>query len=355
MGEDARAALPLTRANASVREIRQGRAQRGGKGMTMARIAVIGAGSIGRRHAENIASLGAEPILTPWRDLGSPAALPALIAATRPDGAVVATATELRADVIAPFAAAGIPLYIEKPLAADPAEVEAIAAMMAPIADRSMLGFMMRYHRGYAMLASLDLSDIYRARFEIGHDVRQWRANWRFADSYAARPAGGGVLLDLCHEIDICLSLLPGLTVQAVDSLGHADFPGVDFATCLHLTGRNAVADVAMDYLSPVSVRRVQLRGTAQTIDLDLGTGKGRHWTGSQTTGGEWHDIDLPAQRNQMFLDAMDDFLSLVAGGAPVSGAANPPLFTAALPVARAIAAAHAARRFTGTISGDFG
>lgn len=315
----------------------------------MARIAVIGAGSIGKRHAENIASLGAQPILTPWREVGAASALPDLIARTRPDGAVIATATELRAAVIAPFAAAGIPLYIEKPLAADPAEVEAIAAMMAPIAKASMLGFMMRYHRGYAMLASLDLSDIYRARFEIGHDVRQWRANWRFADSYAARPEGGGVLLDLCHEIDIALSLFPDLAVQAVDSLGHADFPGVDFATCLHLTGGGTVADVAMDYLSPVSVRRVQLRGTVQSIDLDLGTGKGRHWT-----GGEWHDIDLPAQRNQMFLDAMEDFLSLVAGGGPVAGAANPPLFSATLPIARAIAQAHAARRFTGTILGDY-
>jgi predicted dehydrogenase len=313
------------------------------------RIAVIGAGSIGRRHAENAASLGADVALLSWREIESTGGPDAMIARLRPQAAVIATATDLRTPVIAPFAEAGIPLYIEKPLAAAPGEVEAIATLMAPVADRSMLGFMMRYHRGYAFLAALDRTDIYRARFEIGHDVRQWRANWRFADSYAARPEGGGVLLDLCHEIDLCLSLFPDLAVRSVDCIGHRDFPGVDFATTLRLSGGGAVADVAMDYLSPVSLRRLQLRGTAQAVDLDLGTGAGRHWI-----GGEWHDISLPVQRNQMFLDAMDDFLALVDGRAPMSGAANPPLFTHTLPIARAIAAAHAARRFVGMTDGDF-
>lgn len=327
----------------------------------MARIAVIGAGSIGQRHAENATRLGAEVIHASWRDIaahpgGAEAGLAALIARDWPQGAVIATATDLRASVIAPFARAGIPLYIEKPLAADPAEIDAISTLMAPVADRSMIGFMMRYHPAFAWLAGLDRSDIYRARFEIGHDVRQWRSNWRFADSYAARPEGGGVLLDLCHEIDMCLALFAGLGTVSVDCLGHDAFPGVDFATSVRLAplrsgggGGGAVVDVAMDYLSPVSLRRLQWRGLHQTIELDLATGNGRHWQ-----DGAWHDIALPGDRNQMFMDAMADFLALADGGAPVSGAAMPPLFTPTLAIARAIAAAHAARRFTGTIKGEF-
>jgi hypothetical protein len=60
------------------------------------------------------------------------------------------------------------------------------------VAERSVLGFMMRYHPALRALAEADWSDAYGFHFEIGHDVRQWRKNWRFADSYAARAEGGG-------------------------------------------------------------------------------------------------------------------------------------------------------------------
>ncbi len=307
------------------------------------RIAVIGAGSVGRRHHGNLEALGAKAVLIPYRDFsGDGAQLDGC------DGVVIATATQVRRPLIALCAERGLPFYVEKPLAYDPAELETMAALAAPVAARSMLGYMMRYHPAVRYLARMDLSDIYRARFEIGYDVRQWRQNWRFADSYAAKPQGGGVLLDLCHELDMAVTLFPGIALDSVTSLGHARYPGVDFSDEIVLSGRGPIAAVAMDYLSPVSLRRLTLRGTRHTVEFDLNAG---HYLVAKD--GAWEQLSLPFERNEMFLAAMGDFLAMTAGK-PTSDVEHLPRFDLALPSARMIVEAYQARRFTGDVSGDY-
>ena len=231
------------------------------------RVLVIGSGSIGRRHHDNLQWLGATSRLVSWREAGIGGALAAM---TDAEAVVVATATDIRLPLIEAAAARGLPIYVEKPLAFRPEEVEQIASVAAPVADRSMLGLMLRYHPAARALATTDLSDVFQFAMTIGHDVTQWRANWRFSESYAARPAGGGVLLDLCHELDLAACLFPGLEVTRVDCLGHPSFPGVDFSSRISLRCRGLVGDVSMDYLTPQLHRRTLLRGTERMHDFDF-------------------------------------------------------------------------------------
>ncbi len=307
------------------------------------RIAVIGAGSIGQRHHGNLQTLGVDAVMIPYRDfqLGG-AQLDGI------DGVVIATATQIRRPLIALCAERSLPFYVEKPLAYDPADLDAIVALVRPIAERSMVGYMMRYHPAFRHLARIDLSDIYRARFEIGHDVRQWRQNWTFAESYAALREGGGVLLDLCHEIDMAATLFPGLALGAVASIGHARYPGVDFSDEITLTRDGAAVTVAMDYLSPVFLRRLSLRGTKHTVEFDL---HGGHYL--IATDGTWEQLSLHFARNEMFLSAMADFVALIKG-TPVSAVEHLPRFDLALPSARMIVEAYQSRRFSGTVAGDY-
>ena len=313
--------------------------------MAQMRVLVIGAGSIGRRHAENLVALGVAADLISWR--GYSAEMLAERLATRDvQGVVIATATQIRLPLIAASAAADVPFYVEKPLAYQANELALIAAAAAPVAGRSMVGFMMRYHPAFRYLAAADLSDTYRFGFEIGHDVTQWRQNWRFSDSYAAQPTGGGVLLDLCHELDMAACLFPGLAVTGVDSLGHAGFPGVDMASQIRLTAGHATGEVAMDYLAPVSTRRITLRGLDRLHDFDLISGR------YAITGRGAQVLEFPFQRNDMFLAAMRDFLALVQGKPP-SAVEHLPRFDLARPSSALIAKAWEARRFTGTVTKD--
>src|SRR5690606_1161985 len=127
-------------------------------------------GSIGRRHAENLAALGAEVTLRGWRDWG----LPGLEADLKDhDALVVATATDLRLPLIEVAAGLEKPLFIEKPLAFCSEDLAAIAEVTQAVADRSMLGYMMRYHPAFRVLAQTDLSDIFQFSLTIGHDVTQ--------------------------------------------------------------------------------------------------------------------------------------------------------------------------------------
>lgn len=301
-------------------------------------ILVVGAGSIGRRHAANLEALGARAELIPWRAFDRAAI------ERRGDvaGMVIATATQVRLELVELAAAKAWPVYVEKPLAFRSAEVAAIYAAAAPIAGRSLLGFMMRYHPVLLTLAGADLSNAYGFHFEIGHDVRQWRANWRFADSYAARPQGGGVLLDLCHEIDMAACLFRGLQVAQVDSVGHADFPGVDFASRVSLVRPGGpVGTVAMDYLSPVSLRRAAIRGTAGILDVDFLVPR-IVWNGAASE-------EFRFERNDMFLAAMRDFLALVEGS-ETTGNPLMPRLDRMRETADLVAAAWEARSFHGTV-----
>jgi predicted dehydrogenase len=305
------------------------------------RILVIGAGSIGRRHAANLETLGAQVTLLPWRDTSGEDVVRRL---ADMDGAVIATATDIRLPLIAACGVAGVPFYCEKPLAYRGADLDAIIAAAAPVAARSMVGFMMRYHAAFRVLCALDLSDAFRFHMAIGHDVTQWRANWRFSDSYAARADGGGVLLDLCHEIDMAQCLFPGLALTGCDSVGHDAYPGVDMASHLTLgTATGATGTVAMDYLCPRLVRRTLVDTPTLSVDFDYAAGVYRmaDQAGQQT-------LDLPQDRNVMFLDAMRDYLALVARG-PTSDNRHLPRLDLTLPSCRLITAAWEARRFTGT------
>jgi len=302
---------------------------------------VLGAGSIGRRHYDNLTILGADARLVPWREAGDLSVLDGAA------GAVIATATNVRTKPIAACAARGIPMYIEKPLAYRATDVTALMDVVQPVASRSVAGFMMRYHPAFLSLIEEPI-DAFGFHLEIGHDVRQWRQNWRFADSYAANPEGGGVLLDLCHEIDMAACLFPGLKITAVNATGHDDFPGVDFATRISLTNGSSTGEVVMDYLTPAGVRHIALRGRKEALDLDLLACQAKRWSADSTGNQSWQ-----FERNDMFLALMRDFMALVEGREPSDNPLLPRLDRVAESAAL-IAQAWEARTFHGTIAGGF-
>jgi hypothetical protein len=103
-----------------------------------------------------------------------------------------------------------------------------------------------------------------------------------------------------------------------------------------------------MDYLSPVFLRRLTLRGTRHTVEFDIHAG-----TYMIAEDANWRQVSMPFERNEMFLAAMRDFLALI-GGKPVSDVEHLPRFDLALPSARMIVEAYQAREFTGAVAGDY-
>ena len=309
---------------------------------------VVGSGSVGRRHSANLQSLGKTVEHLAWRGFDAETFSDSLARCGGQAAVVIATATDVRSELVDICSTHNAPMYIEKPLAFTQKDVAAIYGIEIGLQQRSMVGFMMRYHPLTIFLSKFDSGKFFRLQFQIGHDVRLWRENWSFSESYAARAEGGGVLLDLCHEIDLACMICPSLALDAVTSIGHDRFFGVDFASTLSLVSPNgATGTVSMDYLSSVLVRSGSLIGCTQNVVFDYVNNSA---TVSSATGVKEHQFDL--ERNAMFMGIMRDFTILAeeSGGATLP---NVPRMDRVRGSCTLIAEAWEQRKFVGTVEVD--
>lgn len=302
---------------------------------------VVGTGSIGRRHATNLRSLGANVTAYSWREFDEETFLSKLKDYGERAAVIIATSTQIRLPLIQKSSIYGAALYIEKPLAYKEKDLEIIFGLPEYVTRRSMVGFMMRYHPLIKRALEIPLEKIFRAYFQVGSDVTNWRPNWDFDESYAANPDGGGVLLDLCHEIDIALLLCGSAEVISVRATSHPKVDGVDVACDVDFGDYEGLNfRVSMDYLSPSVIRTGSIVGIDGVLKYDLSEGELTHFT-SETERKYVFNFD----RNQMFLECMSDFMALVEG----RPASNPhiPLLSDVRSVCLTVARAWERREFT--------
>jgi predicted dehydrogenase len=305
---------------------------------------VIGSGAIGKRHANNLKSLGANVTLYSWRGVNIDKLIADIKSCNKKAGVIIATSTDIRLPLIELCANAGAALYIEKPIAYKLSDVARIYSLPKETLERSVVGFMMRYHPMFLYLIENKINNIFRASFEIGYDVNKWRQNWSFSNSYASKPEGGGVLLDLCHEIDIAQLLCGSGSICNVSSIQHPEYKEVDIATSLIFLSEQGINyRVSMDYLSPVLIRRGNIVGLDKEISYDFSNNKIITVDKLQK-----HEEVIEYDRNQMFIDLMSDFITLTEFGKTK----NPyiPRLDKVKDVCNVIATAWEKREFTGEL-----
>ena len=185
--------------------------------MPQLEIAVIGAGAIGRAHASLLRrpseATGLAAIVDPAtaaRDfaasLGVPwfADLQAMLSVRRPDGAIVAAPNDAHAPLTTALLAHGVPTLVEKPLASNLAEAEAIVAAQERSGVAVLVGHQRRYNpiieMARAVVASGRLGRLVTvAGLAIFRkDDAYFEAAWR-----REAGSGGPILINLIHEIDL--------------------------------------------------------------------------------------------------------------------------------------------------------
>jgi predicted dehydrogenase len=178
-------------------------------------ILVIGAGSIGRRHALNLSKLGARvsmydtdqtsllefcksksftPVLNLERDMEK----------CNYSAAIVCTPNHLHIPYAQMGADAGIHLFIEKPLSHS---FEGIARLIDTVKAKKLLamaGFNLRFEPGLKFIKkNLDLKNVAFAIIEYGSYMPEWRKGVDYRKTYSANKSmGGGIILDDVHELD---------------------------------------------------------------------------------------------------------------------------------------------------------
>lgn len=202
------------------------------------KLAVIGAGLIGKRHAEHVA---AEPgatlsaIVDPapaGRDLAAAlgtrwfARFADLAAADRPDGIIIATPNRLHVENGLEAVAAGVPAIVEKPIADDVAG----AARLVAAADAAGVPLLVGHHRRYNPMIRkakeiVESGRLGRVLTLSGH-FWLMKPDDYFDVAWRREKGAGPVLLNLIHDVDLFRHLCGEIvSVQAQESnmvRGHA-------------------------------------------------------------------------------------------------------------------------------------
>jgi predicted dehydrogenase len=231
-------------------------------------IAVAGAGLIGRTHIELIQASDAcrlAAIVDPAaaaaeiaQAAGVPRyeSLPALFAAQRPDGVIVATPNALHVDNGLDCIAAGVPALIEKPLADSVRE----AIRLCDAAERAGAKILVGHHRLHSPLLAA-ASEIVR-QGKLGRLVAvTGSAMFYKPDSYfdaapwRREPGGGPILINLIHEIGNLRALCGEITVVfAFASNATRGFP-VEDTVAINLRFANGALGTFMLCDSAASAR----------------------------------------------------------------------------------------------------
>jgi predicted dehydrogenase len=181
------------------------------------RLLVVGLGSIGRRHARLARSIlpNLQIVALRHRDTGNASepgidhcvATLADALAFRPQAAVIANPATHHLDAAMSLARAGIHLLIEKPISDAPRGVSELIEECRGRGLALMTGYNLRFspslRRFHEFLKERRVGRILSVRAEVGQFLPSWRPGSDYRQTVSAQTKlGGGVLLELSHEID---------------------------------------------------------------------------------------------------------------------------------------------------------
>jgi len=178
----------------------------------MPRFLIVGFGSIGKRHFDNLKQIeNVEASVLTRRHLDLPGTKvyfsPEEAFDEHFDAVFIANETALHIPTAIAFAERGCNLFIEKPLSDSLKDVPELTELASKHSLKIMVGCNMRFHPvvslGYKFVQESRIGRIMSARIEAGGYLPDWHPGRDYRNSYSAkRELGGGVILDLIHELD---------------------------------------------------------------------------------------------------------------------------------------------------------
>lgn len=291
---------------------------------------VVGGGSIGRRHLENLKILGirnlavVETDIRRRRCLASELELLEFSALAEaldwsPDFVVLATPTYLHDEQALQVLRCGFHLFIEKPLCHTPEGLVKLLELSAAKQLVSMVACNLRFHPGPSKIRELlqqqRIGKLLFARIHAGSYLPDWRPSADYRQNYAAHEGtGGGCILDCIHEIDLARWYLGEVqeVFCAAAHISSLEITTEDFAVlvCAHENG--ARSEIHLDYVQRTYERGCQLVGEKGSIFWDFNVGQVR-WYNAEAH--DWTCFVQPEgwHGNQMYLDEMRHFLDCVS------------------------------------------
>ena len=291
------------------------------------RYLIVSLGSIGRRHLRNLRQLKPDAEIGIWRQHHAVAAdeLPegadhlfgSLDEVLRfaPDAAIVAGPASRHLEAAQLLADAGIHLLIEKPFADQLEGLEHLLATCRKQKLTLMIGYNLRFFPSLVQIKRMLDEDVIGRVISVRAEVGQYLPDWRPTVDYrlgvtAQRSLGGGVLLELSHEIDYIYWMfgMPNKVTARGGQLGDLDIDVEDTVELiLEYTVPKRLVNIHLDMLQRAPIRRCRIAGEQGTLLWDAMTDVIEHYAADTKA---WQKIDqfMLADRNQMYIDELTEF-----------------------------------------------
>ncbi len=294
------------------------------------RIAIVGIGLVGRRHADAIRALrhvDLVAVVDPGDEgrayaveHGVPCfeTLEEMFASLTPDGAVLATPTTLHVEQGLTCIRQGCPVLVEKPIA-----VEAIAALeLVQEAEKANVPLMVGHHRRHNPLIKSAKEAIVDGK--IG-DFRAVHANCWFykpdeyfdAAPWRKKQGAGPISVNLVHDVDL-LRYLAGevVTVQAQSAPSQRGYENEDVAGALLTFENGAIGTISV---SDSIVAPWSWEMTSQEYPIYPSTAES-----SYMIGGSHGSLSVPDLRLWSYQSEQRDWWEPISSTALKKGASDP-------------------------------
>lgn len=286
---------------------------------------VVGLGSIGIRHLNNLHALGIRELgAVRTRNLPPPVQIvpenisvfQSLDHALRQnfDLVVVANPTSLHLKTLTAALRAGCHVYVEKPVAHEKRHLSGLTRYVDPRGPRVLVGCQLRMHLGLRKIEEWmqqgRLGKIYSVQVDLGEYLPDWHPWEDYRQSYAARAdQGGGVILTLIHELDY-LYWLFGKPKSVFAVGGHRtslEVTAEDTALISFETERGVCVQLRMDYWRKPPVRHMNIVAEKGIVDWDYPS----RLTTLKQDGHILEEVSLAPSwdRNELFLSLMKEFI----------------------------------------------
>ena len=295
------------------------------------RIAVVGCGSIGRRHLRNLQVLRGMDLVgvdvrsdrrqTAEKDLGIPTAATLSEAfAGGLDAVFVTSPPSTHVSIALEAVQSGCHVFIEKPLSHT---LEGIDNLMREVEARNLTAFVgsnWKFHPSFQRMKMLlekgAIGRVTSARCQFGQYLPDWHPWEDYRQGYSARRnKGGGVILDAIHEIDYLRWLIGEVEEVAsfAGKLTGLEIDTEDTAAILVRFANGTIGELHMDYVQRSYSRTCHIIGEKGTIRWDYTSGEVRAYSPATR---DWRSFANPNgwEPNQMYIDELKSFIDATLG-----------------------------------------
>ncbi len=221
------------------------------------KIAVIGAGLIGRKHIDLVSNAGwlsaivdpdpAAKILAETCGVNWFHTVQDCFESDIPDGAIIATPNQLHVQHGLDCVNSGVPVLIEKPIA----DLSAAATALVRAADDKGVPILVGHHRRHNPLIKAAKSAIENGQLGdiVAVHAQFWlyKPNDYFSVQWRSQKGGGPVFINLIHDIDLLRHLCGEvISLQAMESNGARGFEVEDTAVILMRFENGALGTVTV-------------------------------------------------------------------------------------------------------------